>query len=462
MPPILLKELSLPSNFPKPPEVELLNKENILLVDDDIQILELLQRHLNSMNYHTYSAVSVQEALYILKDTQIDLLITDINMPEINGIQLVKYAGEHFPDMPKLVVTGFPSAQDAMEVFNSGVSEYLTKPFTKTELAEAVHKAMKNTKKAPAAFQRPRAPQQTGHGEMIGASPAFLVISEIINRVKDNHATILLQGESGTGKELVARSIHYSGKFAREPFIAVNCGAIPENLLEAELFGYTKGAFTGANETRKGFFQAANNGTIFLDEIGNASLAVQGKLLRVLQEKEVTKVGSQKAEKLNVRVIAATNSNLEELIHNRHFREDLYYRLTVVSIVVPPLRDRQSDIPLLVERFLRKYGIEYRDRLVDISPEALRILERYSWPGNIRELENVIQRAVIMCDGRIEVKHLPEQLKYKIDFSETGTKTLRQVEREHIVKVLASTGNNKTKAAEILGIDRKTLRDKLK
>src|SRR5690606_33394775 len=263
----------------------MLKKENILLVDDDIQILELLQRHLNSMNYHTYSAVSVQEALYILKDTQIDLLITDINMPEINGIQLVKYAGEHFPDMPKLVVTGFPSAQDAMEVFTSGVSEYLTKPFTKTELSEAVNKAMKNTR-PPAAAERPKPPQQSGHGEMIGASPAFVVISEIINRVKDNHATILLQGESGTGKELVARSIHYSGKFAREPFIAVNCGAIPENLLEAELFGYTKGAFTGANETRKGFFQAANNGTIFLDEIGNASLAVQGKLLRVLQEKE--------------------------------------------------------------------------------------------------------------------------------------------------------------------------------
>ena len=439
----------------------MLKKENILLVDDDIQILELLQRHLNSMNYHTYSAVSVQEALYILKDTQIDLLITDINMPEINGIQLVKYAAEHFPDMPELVVTGFPSAQDAMEVFNSGVSEYLTKPFTKTELSEAVQKAMKITK-TPASVDPPKPSQLPGHGEMIGASPAFVVISEIINRVKDNHATILLQGESGTGKELVARSIHYSGKFAREPFIAVNCGAIPENLLEAELFGYTQGAFTGANETRKGFFQAANNGTIFLDEIGNASLAVQGKLLRVLQEKEVTKVGSQKAEKLNVRVIAATNSNLEELIQNRHFREDLYYRLTVVSIVVPPLRERQSDIPLLVERFLKKYGIEYRDRLVDISPEALRVLERYSWPGNIRELENVIQRAVIMCDGRIEVKHLPEQLKYKIDFSETDIKSLRQVEREHIIKVLASTGNNKTKAAELLGIDRKTLRDKLK
>ncbi len=439
----------------------MLRKENILLVDDDIQILELLQRHLNSMQYHTYSAVSVKEALYILKDTEIDLLITDINMPEINGIQLVKYAAEHFPDMPKLVVTGFPSIDDAMDVFKSGATEYLTKPFTKTELADAVKKSLKS---APAKkTTKPQSsPIDEGYGEMIGASEAFGDIVEIIKRVKDNHATILIQGESGTGKELVARSIHYSGKFARAPFIAVNCGAIPENLLEAELFGYTKGAFTGANETRKGFFQAADNGTIFLDEIGDASLAVQGKLLRVLQEKEVTKVGSQKPEKLNVRVIAATNSNLEELIQKKHFREDLYYRLTVVSIVVPPLRERLSDIPLLVEKFLRKYGVEYRDRLVGISPEALRILERYSWPGNIRELENVIQRAVIMCDGRVDVKHLPEQVKYKIDFSDEPLKSLKQVEREHITKVLAMTGNNKTKAAEILGIDRKTLREKLK
>lgn len=439
----------------------MLKKENILLVDDDIQILELLHRHLNSMHYHTYSAVSVKEALYILKDTEIDLLITDINMPEINGIQLIKYTAEHFPDMPKLVVTGFPSIDDAMDVFRSGASEYLTKPFTKNELADAVKKSLESkAKKEPLKKSAPKA--NNGYGEMIGASEAFSEIVEIIERVKDNHATILVQGESGTGKELVARSIHYSGKFARAPFIAVNCGAIPENLLEAELFGYTKGAFTGANETRKGFFQAADNGTIFLDEIGNASLAVQGKLLRVLQEKEVTKVGSQKTEKLNVRVIAATNSNLEELIQKKLFREDLYYRLTVVSIVVPPLRERASDIHLLVGRFLQKYGVEYRDRLVRISPEALKILERYPWPGNIRELENVVQRAVIMCDGQVDVKHLPEQVKFKIDFSDGPLKSLREVEKEHITKVLASTGNNKTKAAEILGIDRKTLREKLK
>lgn len=439
----------------------MLKKENILLVDDDIQILELLQRHLGSMDYHTYSAISVQEALNILKDTEIDLLITDINMPQINGIELVKYVSEHFPELPKLVVTGFPSAKDAMDVFRSGVSEYLTKPFTKSELAEAVTKTMRN-RKAPRPKSSPLSKAIDLGGEMIGSSDAFGLIAEIIQRVKDNHATILIQGESGTGKELVARSIHFSGKFAQGPFIAVNCGAIPENLLEAELFGYTKGAFTDAHETRKGFFQAADNGTIFLDEIGNASPAVQGKLLRVLQEKEVTKVGAQRAEKLNVRVIAATNSNLEELVRSKQFRDDLYYRLTVVSITMPPLRERFSDIRLLVERFLDKYGIEYKGRPVGIAPEALKILERYPWPGNIRELENVIQRGVIMCDGRVEVAHLPDQVKYKIDFSNDSLKSLKEVEREHITKILAATGNNKTKAAEILGIDRKTLREKLK
>jgi DNA-binding NtrC family response regulator len=441
----------------------LLQKENILLVDDDIDILELLQRHLKSMNYHTYKAVSVKEALYILKDTEIDLLVTDINMPEIDGLELVKYVTEHYPDMPKLVVTGFPSVEDASNVIKHGATDYLTKPFTKAELEIAVKKAFAS-KPNGQTFKRPPKPTQAANGfdGMIGTSQSFQKVTQIIERVKDNRATVLVSGESGTGKELVARAIHYSGKFARAPFIAVNCGAIPEGLLEAELFGYTKGAFTGANENRDGFFQAANQGTIFLDEIGNAPLGVQNRLLRVLQEKEVTKVGSQKAEKLEVRVIAATNSDLEELIRKKTFREDLFYRLSVVSIEVPPLRERPSDIPLLVEKFLQKYGVEYKDRIVRISDEALEVLKRYSWPGNIRELENVVQRAVIMCDGEITLQHLPDTLKYKIEFPKQGFKTLQEKEREYIEEVLLSTRGNKTKAAEILGINRKTLREKLK
>ncbi|MGB3144209.1 MAG: sigma-54 dependent transcriptional regulator [Maribacter sp.] len=438
-----------------------LRKENILIVDDDIDILELLQRHLKSMDYHTYKAVSVKEALFILKDTIIDLLITDIQMPEVDGLQLLKFANEHYPEMPKLVVTGYPSVHGAFEVIKSGAIDYLTKPFTKEELKQGIEKAFAHGVQRTEVKPKNENFKGNAYADMVGESEAFRKVANIIERVKDNKATVMIKGESGTGKELVARAVHYSGKFSRAPFIAVNCGAIPENLQEAELFGYKKGAFTGANENRNGFFQAAQGGTLFLDEIGTASLAVQTKLLRALQGKEITKVGSQKTEKLDVRIIAATNANLLEDIKNKGFREDLYYRLTVVEINVPPLRDRKSDIPLLVEKFLRKYGVEYKDRLLRISPEALAILERYHWPGNIRELENIIQRAVIMSDGIIDVKDLPDFLKFQIDFPHEGFIPLREMEKQYVKRVLNHTQGNKTKAAEILQIDRKTLRDKL-
>ncbi len=437
-----------------------LRKENILVVDDDIDILELLQRHLHSMDYHTYKAVSVKEALFILKDSFIDLLITDIQMPQVDGLQLLKFANEHYPEMPKLVVTGYPSVDGALETFKSGAIDYLTKPFTKAELKQAVEKAFVHGQKRKA-NKTVETNLNSNYGDMVGASEGFQKVTNIIDRVKDNKATVLIKGESGTGKELVARAIHYSGKFSRAPFIAVNCGAIPENLQEAELFGYTKGAFTGANENRNGFFQAAQGGTLFLDEIGTASLAVQTKLLRALQEKEITKVGSQKGEKVDIRIIAATNTNLKEDIKGKNFREDLYYRLTVVEIEVPPLRERKSDIPLLVEKFLRKYGVEYKDRLLRMSAGALEVLQRYHWPGNIRELENIVQRAVIMSDGLIDVNDLPDFLKYQIEFPEKGFVPLRDMEKEYVKRVLLHTQGNKTKAAEILQIDRKTLRDKL-
>ncbi|SFR68715.1 sigma-54-dependent transcriptional regulator [Maribacter stanieri] len=439
-----------------------LRKENILIVDDDIDILELLQRHLQSMDYHTYKAVSVKEALFILKDTFIDLLITDIQMPEIDGLQLLKFANEHYPEIPKLVVTGYPSIEGTLEVIKSGATDYLTKPFTKSELKEAIDKALSQNITRKKSKSNTIRSTSNIYSDMVGESTAFRKVTNIIDRVKDNKATVIVTGESGTGKELVARAIHYSGKFSREPFIAVNCAAIPENLQEAELFGYMKGAFTGANENRNGFFQAAKGGTLFLDEIGTASLAVQTKLLRALQEKEITRVGSQKVEKVDIRIIAATNADLREEIKNNTFREDLYYRLTVVEINVPPLRERKSDISLLAEKFIRKYGIEFKDRLLRISPEALQILERYNWPGNIRELENVIQRAVIMSDGTIDVKDLPDVLKYQIDFPNNELRPLREMEKEYVQRVLNHTNGNKTKAAEILQIDRKTLREKLK
>jgi len=440
----------------------MLKRENILLVDDDINILELLQRHLQSMDYHTYKAVSVKEALYVLKDTFIDLLITDIQMPEVDGLQLLKFTDEHYPEIPKLVITGYPSVDGALEVIKSGATDYLTKPFTKEELKQSVLKAFEHGEGRKKVKPNKTNDNKSVHNEMIGESEAFQKITDVIERVKNNKATVLVKGESGTGKELVARAIHYSGKFSRSPFIAVNCGAIPENLLEAELFGYLKGAFTGANENRTGFFQAAEGGTLFLDEIGTAPLTVQTKLLRALQEKEITKVGARKSEKVDIRIIAATNANLLKDIKENRFREDLYYRLTVVEIDVPPLRDRKTDIPLLVDKFLFKYGVEYKDRLLKIAPDALAVLKRYNWPGNIRELENIVQRAVIMCDGTITLKDLPEALKYRIEFPEGDFKPLREMEKEYVQRVLIYTKGNKTKAAEILQIDRKTLREKLK
>lgn len=441
----------------------MLEKENILIVDDDIQILELIQRHLLSLNYHTYKAISVKEALQILQSKTIDLLITDLQMPDVDGLELIKYSSEHFPNIPKLVVTGFPSIDGALEVMKSGAVDYITKPFTKDELKLAILKSLKNNLKPQKCISVNKNIKKNSYGDLIGSSEAMKKVTDVIDRLKNNKATVFISGQSGTGKELVARSIHYQGKFSSQPFIAVNCGAIPENLLESELFGYVKGAFTGAESNREGFFQAANKGTLFLDEIGNASTATQLRLLRVLQEKEVVRVGSQKAEKIDVRVIAATNINLQELVKKRRFREDLYYRLTVVQINIPTLAERISDIPLLIEKFLFKYGIEYKDRYLKINSAAVKILERHHWPGNIRELENVIQRAVIMCDKSVEVSDLPDYIKYQIDFSKTQELiSLKEFEKKYITQVLTAVNNNKTKAAEILKIDRKTLRERLK
>lgn len=438
-----------------------LRQENILVVDDDIHILELLQRHLQSWKFHVYKAISVKEAVAILKDTRIDLLITDLKMPEVDGFELIKFVSEHYPKLPKLTITGYPSVQDSLVAIKSGVTDYLTKPFTKDELKVALDKALQNSSITVEAKKSKTENSNNAYGEIIGNSKQINDVIQIIERVKNNKATVFIKGESGTGKELVARAIHYQGKFSRAPFIAVNCGAIPENLLEAELFGYVKGAFTGAETNRDGFFQAANGGTIFLDEIGNASLAVQSRLLRVLQEREVVKVGATKAEQIDVRIVAATNSDLKEMIKKQSFREDLFYRLTVVEIEIAPLRDRKDDIPFLVDKFLFKYGIEYKDRFIKIAPEALSIFMRYDWPGNIRELENIVQRAVIMCDKVIEAESLPNHLKYTIDMPSDELVPLKEIERRYIEKVLRATGNNKTKAAEILQIDRKTIRQKL-
>ena len=443
-----------------------LKKENILIVDDNYDMLEVLQRNLKALEFHVFKASSVKEALDILKLTTIDLLISDLQMPEINGLELLKYADEHYPYMPKLVITGFPSVNSAVDAIKSGATDYLVKPFTNAELKKAIEKSLENRKASPLRFHNEAKSEFLQHqvyAGIIGKSPEIADLVEQIERVKNNRATILIQGESGTGKELIARAIHYKGAFAANPFITVNCGAIPENLLESELFGYVKGAFTGANQHKQGFFQAAHTGTIFLDEIGTAPASVQVRLLRVLQEKEVLQVGATKAEKIQVRVIAATNENLYQQVQQQTFREDLYYRLNVVDINVPPLHKRSEDIPLLCDRFLKKYAKEYAKKELQLSAQVMSVFQRYPWPGNVRELENCIQKLTIMNDGEIGVEQLPDHFKYKITSkpADDNFLSLAVMEKKYIQKVLASVGNNKTKAAKLLQIDRKTLRNKL-
>lgn len=443
-----------------------MKSKTILIVDDSYDILEVLHRQLSSLKYQTFQATDVTDAIDILQNSAIDLLITDLKMPGIDGMELVKYASEHFPDVPVLVITGFPSVSGAVEAVKSGAMEYLIKPFTTQELKAAVEKAFKETKNVRTEVPR-QALKELSHSGLIGHSAALLDVLDLVHKVKGNRATVLITGESGTGKELVARAIHYNGNFAKAPFIPVNCGAIPENLLESELFGFVKGAFTGAHETRAGFFQAADGGTIFLDEIGNAPLSVQNRLLRVLQEKEVSMIGANRPQKINVRIIAATNSDLYKMTKTGTFREDLYYRLNVISIRTPSLKERKEDIPLLTEHFIKKYSKEFQKDEPGITAKAVELLMRHSWPGNIRELENVIQRAVIMSETEIGVSQLSEYLKRpqprtnEKHEDEGAFMTLKELERSYILKVLAAVDNNKTKAAEILGIDRKTLRLKL-
>ena len=433
---------------------------SVLVVDDSQDMLELLRRNLSKMGLNPFAANAVVDAISILESGEIDLVITDLNMPEIGGMQLVRYMSQHFPDIPVLVITGYPSVNDAVEVMKLGALEYLIKPFTIQELQERIEEIMGHGVKE---VEREAEPVSSFHG-IIGVSTAMQDLYRTIERTKNNKATVLITGESGTGKEMVARAIHYNSVFSSAPFVPVNCGAIPDQLLESELFGHVKGAFTGAVTTRAGFFQAADGGTLFLDEISNASATVQAKLLRAIQEKEVTMLGAVKSQKIDVRIITASNADLRELIERSAFREDLYYRLNVVTIQIPALRERKDDIPLLIDFFNRKYSKESDKKPLKITTKARALLNDYDWPGNVRELENFMHRLVIMKDDQVEVADIPSNMKMSTpEVSEQDpVLTLAEAEKQYIERVLASTNYNKSKAARILGIDRKTLREKIR
>ncbi|MCG3118038.1 MAG: Regulatory protein AtoC [bacterium] len=438
------------------------DKGRILAVDDTSSTLELLQRNLTSQGYQVFTAPNVADAIRLLESTPIDLVITDLKMPGASGMDLIRHVRENFKDMEVMMITGYPTIEGAVTAVKSGAEDFLAKPFTDEELAAAVQRACEKLQRRRMAqatlFHTPHSPQG-----LIGESEAMQKLRHAIAKAATTSATVLITGESGTGKELVARAIHYSSARAAAAFVPVNCGAIPETLQESELFGYLKGAFTGATETRNGFFQTAEAGSIFLDEISETSSSMQVKLLRVLQDKEVRKVGATTSQKVDVRILAATNKDLTALVKKEAFREDLFYRLNVITIAVPPLRERENDVLLLANYFVTKFAAESGKKTARFSDEVWQALKNYYWPGNIRELENLLQRLLVMADDEmIEVVDLPAHMHFSAGSSKNLQRTLAEVEIEHIRNVLASVDGNKTRAAEILGIDRKTLREKLK
>jgi len=432
----------------------------ILAVDDFPDTLELIRRILKQKGYKIITVTNVVDATKVLESSKINLVITDLHMPEINGIELIKHVKENYKDTGILVITAYPSIKNAVESVKLGADDYLIKSFTKEELLQAVEKSLANLYLNK---QKRSSNADSNSYGLIGTSDNMKEVFTSIDKASKLRATILITGETGTGKELVARAIHYKSKEAKSPFIAVNCGGIPESLLESELFGYVKGAFTGAHETRGGFFQAADGGSIFLDEIHNTSMAMQAKLLRVLQEKEIHMVGSNRAQKINVRIIAAANVDLMQLVRKELFREDLYYRLNIIPIQIPPLRNRKEDIPVLIEHFNKKYSKEIGIQQPVFTKQVMENFNNYDWPGNVRELENIVYRLVALTDcEKIKTADLPAFLRISNPIQSGIKKTLKQVESEHIKLIMALVEDNKTQAAKILGIDRKTLREKLK
>jgi DNA-binding NtrC family response regulator len=436
--------------------------ERILVVDDAVDTLEVLERNLQASGYRVFTASSVAEAVRILEQTALDLVITDLKMPKASGLELVRHVRENFKNTEVMMITGYPSVNGAVDAVKTGAEEYLPKPFTEEELLSAVRRTLEKLRMRRAAdtlaYRTPQAP----HG-LIGESPAMGAVFAAIAKAAPSPATVLITGESGTGKELVARAIHYSSPRASAPFVPVSCAAIPEGLLESEMFGYVRGAFTGATDTRAGFFQTADGGTIFLDEISATTLSTQIKLLRVLQDKEVCMVGSTRPRKVDVRIVVASNRDLLALVHKEAFREDLYFRLNVVAIDLPPLRQRGDDILLLTDHFLTRFAKEMGRPAPRFSDRALQALRNYHWPGNVRELENVVQRLVVMGEGEtIDIPDFPPLMRFSAGQKAGFDRTLAEVEAEYIQNVLASVDGNRTRAAQILGIDRKTLREKLK
>jgi len=440
----------------------------ILVIDDEDSIREYLSMMLEREGYEVLAASDGKKAVKLSKRDSFDAVITDIQLPGMTGIEILGSFKESDPTVPIIIVTGHASQESAIEALNLGAFYYLLKPVSNEELKQVVRNALEVKQLRTEKDDLERALHPSADRDMVGDSEELHSVFDLIDRVARTSSTVMLRGESGTGKELVARAIHAGSARADQRFVSINCGALPETLLESELFGHVKGSFTGAVRDKRGLFVVADGGTFFLDEVGETSLAIQVKLLRVLQEREVVPVGGTKPTKVDVRVIAATNADLEMDVQEGNFRADLYYRLNVIPITIPPLRDRRDDIPLLVEHFLQKLTSGEKT----ISDGAMEILTSYEWPGNVRELENIIERAVILADGSeitaesLNISIFPERLRKRSRLTAAGDLgvsgiTLEELEQRYLLQTLEETGWKKKQAAEILGINPSTLYRKL-
>ncbi len=444
-------------------------KATILLVDDDLAHRTMLKAHLGGIGYDIVEADDGDVAIHLVREREIDLVLLDLKMQRVGGMEALTAIHQVRPALPVIMLTAFSSVESAVEAMKKGAFDYITKPVDAAELALIVARALDFERLQQENLSlKERLGEKFDFGNIIGTSRPMRELFETLALVAPSDATVLITGESGTGKELVAGAVHHNSARADGPFVKVNCAALHENLLESELFGHERGSFTGAAEQRKGRFELAHKGTLFLDEIGDMSLTTQAKILRVLQEGEFERLGGVKTIKVDVRLVAATHKDLEGMVEAGSFRQDLFFRLSVVPLHLPALRERPEDIPPLADHFLKKYSNKNRKDIRNFQPEAMDALLAYGWPGNIRELENAVERAVILCPGeQIGLCELPTAIRQALTSNERPSvprpgMTLKEMEKDLIRATLQKTDGNRTKAAEILGITRQTLQNKLR
>jgi two-component system response regulator PilR (NtrC family) len=450
-----------------------MGEPRILVVDDEKSMRDILAISLSKEGYEVTVAESGDAAIETSRREPFDAVITDLRMPRTDGLQVLRSVKERTPETAVIMVTAVGSTETAIEAMRLGAYDYITKPFKLDEINLIISRALERKRLWDEnAYLRRQVETQHRFDNIIAKSPRMMEVFDTIRKIVDSTSTVMITGESGTGKELVARAIHFNGSRRSRPFISVNCGAIPENLMESELFGHVKGSFTGAVANKEGLFQAADGGTLFLDEITEIPALLQVKLLRAIQEREIRRVGDTRDAKVDVRLIAASNRDLEQAVADGVLREDLFYRLNVIPIHLPPIRERREDIPLLVAHFLQKLGRQLGKEGRGVTPEALAVLERHSWPGNIRELENVLERAIVLGGGEmLGVEALPESVRrerpvrgLEVDLTDEGLDleaTLDALERRYLQRSLERTGGVQTKAAELLKMTFRQFRYKL-